>query len=208
MHKLYSEFLEEYESLGHMQRIPDNCYSPINYYLPHHGVLKSQNNSTKLRVVFDGSAPTTSGRSLNDILLSGRVQEDVFNIMLRFRKHKIVLTADIKQMFRQILIDPTQRNLLRIFWKNKHWERPIEYELNTVNYAPFLATLVIKQLCLDESGAFPLAAEITLSDIYMDDIVTGCENIENAKILKNQLIKMFKTCGMTLHKWNSNNSEL
>ncbi|GFW95145.1 integrase catalytic domain-containing protein [Trichonephila clavipes] len=30
MHKLYCEFLEEYESLGHMQRIPDNCYSPIN----------------------------------------------------------------------------------------------------------------------------------------------------------------------------------
>ncbi|GFY40001.1 integrase catalytic domain-containing protein [Trichonephila inaurata madagascariensis] len=85
-------------------------YSPINYYLPHHGVLKSQYNSTKLRVVFDGSAPTTSGRSLDDILLSGRVQEDVFNIMLRFRKHKIVLTEDIKQMFRQILINPTQRN--------------------------------------------------------------------------------------------------
>ncbi|GFS98549.1 integrase catalytic domain-containing protein [Trichonephila clavipes] len=68
MHRLYSEFLEEYESLGHMQGIPDNCYSPINYYLPHHGVFKSQNNSTKLLVVFDGSAPTTSGRSLNDIL--------------------------------------------------------------------------------------------------------------------------------------------
>ncbi|GFY37095.1 integrase catalytic domain-containing protein [Trichonephila inaurata madagascariensis] len=166
MHKLYREFLEEYESLGHMQRIPDNCYSPINYYLPHHGIFKSQNNSTKLRVVFDGAAPTTSGRSLNDILLSGRVQEDVFNIMLRFRKHKIVLTADIKQMFRQILIDPTQRNLLRILWKNKHWEKPIEYELNTVTYgtksAPFLATRVIKQLCLDESDAFPLAAEITI----------------------------------------------
>ncbi|GFY78968.1 integrase catalytic domain-containing protein [Trichonephila inaurata madagascariensis] len=75
---------------------PDNCYSSINYYLPHHGVFKSQNNSAKLRVAFDGSAPTTSGRSLNDILLSGRVQEDVFNTMLRFRKHEIVLTADIK----------------------------------------------------------------------------------------------------------------
>ncbi|GFV78117.1 integrase catalytic domain-containing protein [Trichonephila clavipes] len=216
MHKLYSEFLEEYESLGHMQIIPDNCYSPINYYLPHCGVFKSQNNSTKLRVVFDGSAPTTSGRSLNDILLSGRVQEDAFNIMLRFRKHKIVLTADIKQMFRQIFIDPSQRNLFRILWKNKHWEKPIEYELNTVlntvtygtRSTPFLAPRVIKQLCLHESDAFPLAAVITLSDIYMDDIVTGCENIENAKILKNQLIKMFKTCGMTLHKWNSNNSEL
>ncbi|GFY66413.1 hypothetical protein TNIN_476361 [Trichonephila inaurata madagascariensis] len=33
MHKLYCEFLEEHESLGHMQRIPDNGYSLINYYL-------------------------------------------------------------------------------------------------------------------------------------------------------------------------------
>ncbi|GFY66414.1 integrase catalytic domain-containing protein [Trichonephila inaurata madagascariensis] len=74
--------------------------------------------------------------------------------------------------------------------KNKNWEKPIEYELNTVTYgtksAPFLATRVIKQLCLDESDSFPLAAEITLSDIHMDDIVTGCQNIETAKILKNQ----------------------
>ncbi|GFY56801.1 integrase catalytic domain-containing protein [Trichonephila inaurata madagascariensis] len=107
MHKFYCEFLEEFESLDHMQRISDNCYSPITYYLPHHGVFKTQNNSTKLRVVFDGSAPTTTGRSLNNILLSGRALEDVFNIMLRFRKHKSVLMADIKQIFRQILIDPT-----------------------------------------------------------------------------------------------------
>ncbi|GFY64937.1 integrase catalytic domain-containing protein [Trichonephila inaurata madagascariensis] len=61
MHKLYCEFLEEYESLGHMQRIPDNCYSPINYSLPYHGVFKSQNNSTRHYVVFDGSVTTTSG---------------------------------------------------------------------------------------------------------------------------------------------------
>ncbi|GFX10131.1 hypothetical protein TNCV_1865291 [Trichonephila clavipes] len=42
----------------------------------------------------------------------------------------------------------------------------------------------------------------------MDDIVTGSQNIETAKTLKNQLVKMFKMCDMTLHKWNSNNSEL
>ncbi|GFV64914.1 integrase catalytic domain-containing protein [Trichonephila clavipes] len=93
IHKLYCEFLEEYESFDHMQRISDNCYSPINYYLPHRGVFKTQNNSTKLRGVFDGSASATSGRSLNDILLSGRVHEDVSNIMLRVSKIQ-ALTAN------------------------------------------------------------------------------------------------------------------
>ena len=40
-------------------------------YLPHHGVWKGSGTAAKIRVVFNGSARTVSGVSLNDELLVG-----------------------------------------------------------------------------------------------------------------------------------------
>lgn len=212
MRKLYCEFLDEYEMLSHMEKVPEEDSAEISYYMPHHGVYKPEKSSTKLRIVFNASAPSTTGQSLNDILLAGKVKEDIFDIMVRFRKHKIVMTADIEKMFRQIIIDPGQRNLLRILWKTHEKDPTMVYRMNTVTYgtkcAPFLATRVLKQVALDEAANFPLASKVVLSDVYMDDIVTGCQDLESAKNLKLELTQLFMTCGMTLHKWNSNSEEL
>ncbi|XP_034938542.1 uncharacterized protein [Chelonus insularis] len=65
--QLYHNFMQEYESLNHMTRAKA---SPVNspvYYLPHHGVLKEDIVTTKLLVVFNGSSPSSSGLSVNDI---------------------------------------------------------------------------------------------------------------------------------------------
>ena len=48
------------------------------HYLPHHCVTKDSNSTTERRVVFDASAKTTSGLSLNDCLLVGMRQDDLF----------------------------------------------------------------------------------------------------------------------------------
>ena len=45
--------------------------SEITYYMPHHGVYRPDKSSTRHRVVFNASPPTTSNLSLNDILLKG-----------------------------------------------------------------------------------------------------------------------------------------
>ncbi|GBM68476.1 hypothetical protein AVEN_6445-1 [Araneus ventricosus] len=132
--KIYNDFLEEYENFDHIEKINNENLSTINYYMPHRGVFKPDSISTKFRVVFNASSPTTTGRSVNDVLLTGEINEDVSNIMLRFRKHQIVLIADIRQMFRQILIDPSQRDLLKILWKAKEEEEPVAYRLKTVTY--------------------------------------------------------------------------
>lgn len=56
----YIEFMREFESLGHMQKINES--SEDGCYTPHHGV----STSGKFRVVFNASSPTTTGISLND----------------------------------------------------------------------------------------------------------------------------------------------
>ncbi|GFS72536.1 integrase catalytic domain-containing protein [Trichonephila clavipes] len=56
------------------------------------------------------------------------------------------------------LINPDQRKLQRILWR-ENMDEPIKtFELSTVTYgttsAPFLATRTLKQLALDEAGIF------------------------------------------------------
>ncbi|GFW13521.1 DUF1758 domain-containing protein [Trichonephila clavipes] len=79
-----------------MELVPKNDYAKREaYYLPHHAVLRDS-STTKLRVVFDASAKSTSGYSLNDILMVGpRVQRDVYPILLSFRTFQIAVCADL-----------------------------------------------------------------------------------------------------------------
>ena len=75
----------------------------LSFYLAMHTVVKQSSTTTKLRIVFDASACSTRGRSLNDILLPGlNVYPHIMDEILNFRTHTIGMTADVSQMFRQI----------------------------------------------------------------------------------------------------------
>ncbi|GFX87326.1 integrase catalytic domain-containing protein [Trichonephila clavipes] len=201
MQTLYSEFLNEYELLQHMEEVKEDSDVKNGYYLPHHGVLRLSSKTTRLRVVFNASAKTSSGLSLKDLLCKGGVfQEDLFSILIRFRKYAYAFTADIRQMFRMIEV-----NLL---WKNNKIAPTKVYELKTVTYgtasAPYLATRVLQQLALDEKRDFPLASEVLLQDFYMDDCLSGASELSEFEKLKSELTQLLQRGGMTLHKWCSN----
>ncbi|GFW43560.1 integrase catalytic domain-containing protein [Trichonephila clavipes] len=209
---LYEKFLQDYEDLGHMREIKADG-SGVSFYMPHHGVYRPEKSTTKLRTVFNASSPSTRGKYLNSIQFNGGlVQEDLFFIMVRFQKHKYAFTTNIEKMFRMINIHPEQTCLQRILWKKGIGEPIKTYELTTVTYgkvsAPYLATRTLKQLAMDEANNFPLAALVVLSDCYMDDILSGSESIEEVIELQHQLIEMFKTAGMHLHKWCGNLPEI
>ncbi|XP_025191756.1 uncharacterized protein LOC112592006 [Melanaphis sacchari] len=103
----YKGFMEEYERLGHMEKVnEDNDLSGKTYYMPHSYVLNDSSRSTKLRVVFDGSCKSESGLSLNDVLLKGPIlQNELILIVARFRTQKYAFSADIKKMYSQVWVD-------------------------------------------------------------------------------------------------------
>ncbi|GFU83687.1 integrase catalytic domain-containing protein [Trichonephila clavipes] len=103
-----------------------------------------------------------------------------------------------------IWINPDQRKLQRILWR-ENMDEPIKtFELSTVTYgttsAPFLATRTLKQLALDEAGNFPLGSSVVMSDMYID-VLTGAETLLEAKELKNQLINIFAKGDTINREW-------
>ncbi|XP_076278390.1 uncharacterized protein LOC143208142 [Lasioglossum baleicum] len=210
--RAYSEFLEVYESLGHMT----TTHHPVSnkaYYLPHHGVWRKASTTTKLRVVFNGSMPSANGRTLNDFLLRGpNLLPNLADILLRWRRHAIVFSADIEKMYRQILIHPEDRKWQRILWRPEKEESVVDYELNTVTYglacAPYLAIRCLRQLAKVEAQRYPLGSQAVLTDIYMDDVLTGADTVAEARRKQLELRELLMAGGFPLRKWAANSKEL
>ncbi|GFV96520.1 integrase catalytic domain-containing protein [Trichonephila clavipes] len=211
----YTNFMIEYESLGHMIPVENNVKSMDSkiYFLPHHAVMKGDSVSTKLRVVFDGTCKPSNGNSLNSILGIGKkLQPDLFRILVKFRLNEITFSADIQQMYRQILIDQEDQNFQRIVWR-KSKESPIrEYKLCTVTYgtasAPYLATRCLFQTGLDLERDDPAVSSLIKESFYIDDLMAGAPSSEEAISLIKTLSSILEAGGFHLRKWRSNSSEV
>lgn len=152
LQNVYSEFMSEYIFLGH-KPVTTN---PGVYYIPHHAVFKSGD----IRVVFDALAQSACESSLNSQLYTGpKLQQDIIDILLRFRVHRHVFTSDICKMYRQILVDPKYTKYQHIFWCKSPFDELLEYQLTTVTYgvncAPYLALRVLKELADSECHSMP-----------------------------------------------------
>lgn len=211
----YFEIIDDYKKLHHMDKIDESTDSEetVSYYMPHHAVFKPTSTTTKVRVVFDASAKTSSNVSLNDIMLTGpTVQQSCFDIALRFRRYNIAFTSDVSKMYRQVKIDKSQTPLQRILWRSNE-DGPIEtYELNRLTFgtrpAPYLATRTLKQIAIDEKDNFPKASPIALRDFYVDDCLSGADSLSDAIEIVHQLNEMFSRSGFELRKWCSNSQDL
>jgi len=132
----YKYFMNEYLQLGHMKL----AQTPGNYIIPHHAVVKRTNGKIKLRVVFDASASTSSGTSLNKLLFTGpKLQCDIADILLRCRFHVYMLTADICKMYRQILVSPAECSYQHILWRNGPSESIQEYFVDSYLRSVFVS---------------------------------------------------------------------
>ncbi|KAL7725570.1 hypothetical protein ACLKA6_003190 [Drosophila palustris] len=74
--------------------------------------------------------------------------------------------------------------------------------------APFLAIRVMHQLAADKGQSFPLAVDVVKQQMYVDDILSGADNFEQAENIKNQVIGMMHSGTFELRKWASNDPRL
>lgn len=198
--------MTEYENLGHLSESPIRLPNP-SYFLCHHAIFKIESESTKIRVVFDGSAPSSSGFSVNDLQMIGpNVQDSLFSILIRARQYKYLLTGDVEKMYRQVEVNPDDRNLQLILWREDE-SLPIKtMQLNTVTYgtasASYLSTRCLWQVgdeCTDE-----LIKTIIQKDFYVDDLITGSNDEMELQYIQNSVATELNKGCFNLRKYKSN----
>lgn len=209
----YVKVIEDYLELGHLEEVPEKqIHSRKSVYMPHHPVIRDDKETTQTRIVFDASCKGDNGVSLNDEMLTGPVlQEDLRSIIMRWRTHAVAFIADIKKMYRMILLTRDDVDYQRILWRKNDDDEIKDYRLLTVTFgtaaAPYLAVRTLMQLANDESEEYPFAAKRTLTDFYVDDALSGCDTVEQAVELSRQLKNMMLRGGFELKKWSSNSTD-
>ncbi|CAA9996049.1 unnamed protein product, partial [Nesidiocoris tenuis] len=204
----YHAFMREFIDLGHMSP----ATTPGTFVIPHFAIQRDSSTSP-VRVVFDGSCRDTSGLSLNDRLLTGpSLQKDIAEIVTLFRLAPVAVTCDIEKMFRNVKVDPRDRHVQRVLYRERETDPLVQYEINTLVYglssSPFLAQRTLQRLVADEGAEFPLASKAILECCFMDDIAYALSDLQTAKRYKDEMVSLMRRGGFELRKWASNSIEL
>ena len=110
-------------------------------------MVRPEKATTKVRIIFDGSAQQ-NGKSLNSESLPGpKLQSDIVDILVKFRKESFALVGDVTQMYHQLILRPVDRPLHRFLYGNLGCdESPRVYEFQRFIfggcYCPFCVQFV------------------------------------------------------------------
>ena len=211
----FAKAMREYFELDHAEVVPSRSISQPShdiYYMPMHAVRKSS-TTTKIRIVFDASAKTSTGTSLNEQFMIGpTVHSPLVDVLLRFRKLRIAMTTDVSRMYRAVLLSEEQRDLHRFVWRNNPKEPLKEYRMTRLTFgvsaSSFAANMAVKRNAVELKSEYPQAAKAVIESFYVDDGLVGAETIQEARKLQSELQELFDKGGFGLRKWKASDDSV
>ena len=177
-----------------------------------HGVVKESSSTTKLHVVFDGSACSITAVSLNDSLLPGPSLYPLLSTILnRFRMNPVAMVGDISKVFREVGLVEEDRDLHCFLYKNNAG-KIVDVRMSRVTLgitsSPFLVTQVLHHLADEYASLHPAAAKEIKQFFYVDDVLTGAQTVEQAIQLRKELNLLLSKGCMMLRKWRASHPEV
>ncbi|CAO4372957.1 unnamed protein product [Caenorhabditis nigoni] len=205
----YNKIFEEQLESGFIELVKheEQADGRVIHYLAHHPIIKESSKSTKVRIVFDGSARhKKNARSLNDSLHTGEsLLPEIAGVMLRNRKPPILISADIQKAFLQLNLHLQDRDATRFLWIQPDGTiicfryKMVPFGLKS---SPFLLNSVIKEHLAKYDCQF--AREMERS-IYVDNVYVGVDTKEEAEQFYRTSKQIFADAKMNLCQYNCNN---
>ena len=203
----YDDVLHEMEQSGVIEEVPDdemNSPHPV-FYLPHRPVVEEVSVITKVRPVFDASAVGPGGVSLNDCLEVGPcLIPSLIEILLRFRRWRFAVAADIAKAFLQIQLRREDRDVHRFLWWRDGRIRVMRFLRVTfgVCSSSFLLSATIRHH-LSRYSPSPLIEDLG-ENFYVDDYLSGADTEQDACAKLRDAQTVMSEAGMNLTKCTSN----
>ena len=207
----YHAVLQDMCVEGIVEEVPSDQIvgPPLVYYMPHRPVVKESSLTTKVRPVFDASAKGFNKVSLNDCLHSGpSLLPDLPGILIRFRRWKVALSADVTKAFLQIGIHREDRDVHRFLWNDRGKIRVMRFLRVPFGNksSPFLLNATVKH----HLSKFPQSRVVQelLDNLYVDDWLSGCDDDSEGCAMLKEAQGIMGQASMSLTKWGSNSEEV
>jgi len=182
-------------------------------YLPHRPVFKPESFTTPGRLVFDASCHTGKNPSLNHCLEKvPNMLELIPSILLRFRRQKIGITADIRKAFQMVGVAAEDRNYQKFLW----WEDPQQTKIKVyrhcrvvfgLNCSPFILAAVLDNHLNQSNQVNKSLIQQLKKSLYVDNIVTSIDTDEEYEEFKSQSVQVFEEAKMELRCWERSNED-
>ena len=218
----YHNIIQEQLRAGVIELVPkDEERKSGTHFMPHHGVVRKDRKTTKLRVVFDGSAKgNESGLYLNEHFKNGpNFIPPLYDVLVKFRCRAVEIIADLEKAFHQIEIRKFDRDQLRSLWfDDVDNDNPSIVQFNFCRL-PFglkpspsiLGGTIGKHLSAYEGeyedGKYDKIVQI-LRDLSVDDLSCSTNSNQEAFEIYSVTKEIMKQGGFNLRKWQSNSKEL
>ncbi|XP_035210925.1 uncharacterized protein LOC118185207 [Stegodyphus dumicola] len=204
----YKSVIEEYCKFGIVESVTEQNDTGKNaiYYLPHRPVIRKDKNTTKLRIVFGASSHPPHAPLLNELLHPGpNLNSDLLKLIIKFRINRIAFIADIEKEFLQISLVKTDRDVVRFLWIDdlpdnvSHIQPKIlrmARVLFSITSSPFLLAAVIKFHLKHYYTMYPDTCLMLNESMYVDDLLSGAPNEEEAFRRSKEADYIIKGVGM------------
>ncbi|XP_055623613.1 uncharacterized protein LOC129767030 [Toxorhynchites rutilus septentrionalis] len=205
--------LEDYQSKGYAHRATEKELNSADlrrvWYLPL-GAVVNPRKPTKVRMIWDARA-AVNGISLNSVLLKGPDQLiSLPGVLVRFRQFNVAVSADIREMFHQILIRKEDRNSQRFLWRNNPSETPDVFLMDVATFgstcSPASAQFIKNKNAAEFKELYPRAVEGIVKNHYVDDSLESYESVEDAIKVSREMRLVHEQGGFELRNWLSNNN--
>ncbi|GFT72815.1 integrase catalytic domain-containing protein [Trichonephila clavipes] len=187
LYQQYREIIRDYTEQGIIEEvkteITDNKLKRPVYYLPHQAIRKDGCLTSKTRIVFDAGT----------------------------------FCSDIKQAFLQICLADEHKDAVRFLWSDDepcvHKRPKLQvYRFNRVNFgvssSPFLLAATIRHHIEKYKHEFPDTVELLDRNFYVDDLISGGNEFEEALQTSRRAKNIMEAAGMDLRKWITNDVNL